>query len=309
MPMSTSDSNASSVLLATDLGALDKLYSGKVRDVYAVDDDHLLIIATDRVSAYDVILPCGIPGKGRLLTRIAQFWFNLMQGMVPNHLTTLSLRDVLTTETDYRQAEGRSMLVKRLEPLPVEAVVRGYLAGSGHRDYVKTGAISGIVLVPELKIGSRLPQTIFTPSTKAAVGDHDENISYADMQALIGAALASDIRDISCQIYAKAARHALQRDIIIADSKFEFGLDRDGTLTLMDEILTPDSSRFWQSDNWQPGHNPASYDKQFIRDYLDTLDWNKTSPGPVLPEAIINGTLARYKEALARLSSTAAETS
>lgn len=289
--------------MQTELRALDKLYSGKVRDVYAVDDDHLLIIATDRVSAYDVILPGGIPNKGKLLTRMALFWFEMMADLVPNHLTNLSLQDVLPDITDYKQAEGRSMLVKRLDALPVEAVVRGYLIGSGYRDYTSTGAVSGLRLPDGLQMASKLPSNLFTPSTKAAAGDHDENISFEEMCTSIGEDTAKQIREISCEIYEKAAAHALPRDIIIADTKFEFGLDQDGSLTLMDEILTPDSSRFWQADSWQPGHSPASYDKQFIRDYLETLDWDKTAPGPELPDEIVAGTLARYEEALERLSS------
>lgn len=290
------------MILHTELRALDKLYSGKVRDVYAVDDDHLLIIATDRVSAYDVILPKGIPGKGKLLTRMALFWFDMMADLVPNHLTKLSLQEVLTDPADFQQAEGRSMLVKRLEALPVEAVVRGYLIGSGYRDYMETGSVSGLALPEGLQMASKLPTNLFTPSTKAAAGEHDENISFDDMSATIGKQTALQIKEISCEIYAKAAAHALPRDIIIADTKFEFGLDKDGTLTLMDEILTPDSSRFWQADTWQPGTSPASYDKQFIRDYLETLDWDKTAPGPELPDTIVTGTLARYEEALNRLS-------
>jgi len=274
-----------------------------VRDVYAIDDAHLLIIATDRVSAYDVILPNGIPGKGKLLTQIALFWFQQMTDLVPNHLTDLSLRDVLPTDEDYVQAEGRSMIVKRLQALPVEAVVRGYLIGSGYRDYQSSGTVSGLTLPEGMRIAEKLPEPLFTPSTKAAAGDHDENIDYQTVETLVGAATAADIKRISLNLYQRAATFALDCNIIIADTKFEFGLDRDGTLTLMDEILTPDSSRFWQADSWQPGHNPDSYDKQFIRDYLETLDWDKTAPGPTLPANIIAGTLSRYEEARTRLAS------
>ncbi len=296
-------STDSTLILETELTAVEKLYSGKVRDVYAVDDDHLLIIATDRVSAYDVILPDGIPGKGRLLTRIALFWFSQMADVAPNHLTDVSLRDVLPTDQDFYQAEGRSMIVKRLKALPLEAVVRGYLIGSGYKDYLAAGSVCGLGLPEGLRIAEQLPEPIFTPATKAAAGDHDENIDYQTAVELVGSTLAEEIRRISLELYRRAATYALERNIIIADTKFEFGLDQSGQLTLMDEILTPDSSRFWQADTWQPGHNPASYDKQYVRDYLETLDWDKTAPGPDLPADIIAGTLSRYEEAYARLTS------
>lgn len=286
---------------STDLKALTKLYSGKVRDLYAVDDNHLLIIATDRISAYDVILPQPIAGKGRLLTEIALFWFERLNGIVPDHRTDMSLSQVLPTPDDYAQAEGRSMIVRRLKPLPIEAVVRGYLIGSGWRDYQSTGAVSGISLPPGLAMADELPELIFTPAAKAQAGEHDENIDFKTMANTIGTELADQIRDVSLTLYREAAAHARERGIIIADTKFEFGLDENGTLTLMDEIFTPDSSRFWDASTWQPGTSPASYDKQYIRDYLDTLDWDKTAPGPNLPDSVVQGTLARYRQALQTL--------
>lgn len=297
--------NLPDVVRETHIKSLQRLYSGKVRDIYAVDDDHLLMIATDRVSAYDVILPTPMPGKGRLLTDIALFWFGQMTDLVPNHLTALKLEDILTDQEDYAQAAGRSMIVKRLKPLPIEAVVRGYIIGSGWRDYQAGGAICEIDLPAGLQQADKLPEALFTPATKAAVGDHDENISFSAMEQMIGTSLAGQVRDISQRIYARAAAYALARGIIIADTKFEFGLDNDGRLTLMDEILTPDSSRFWPADRWRPGTSPPSYDKQFVRDYLDTLDWDKTAPGPVLPNVILEKTLMKYREALSRLTGSA----
>lgn len=281
-------------LHTSDLQGLKKIYNGKVRDIYAVGDDHLLIIASDRVSAYDVILPSVIPGKGQLLTSIALFWFDQMKDLVPNHLSDLKLEDVLESEDDLAQARGRSMLVKKLEGLPIEAVVRGYLIGSGWRDYESTGEVCGIKLPSGLEIASELPELLFTPATKAAAGEHDENISFEEVERLIGKTRASEVRETTLKIYQRARAFAKERGIIIADTKFEFGIDNAGKLTLMDEILTPDSSRFWPAEDWKPGVNPASFDKQFVRDYLDTLDWDKTAPGPELPEAIITETRARY---------------
>jgi len=298
----TISESAQQPLLNSDIPSLQKLYSGKVRDLYAVDDEHLLIVASDRISAYDVIMPRGIPGKGNLLTELALYWFDLMADIVPNHLSDLKLEDVLTDPAERAQASGRSMLVKRLKALPIEAVVRGYLIGSGWRDYQATGQTSGVTLPANLEIASKLEQPIFTPASKAEAGEHDENISYADMQSRIGAELADQIRDVSLAIYQRAAKHALARGIIIADTKFEFGLDHQGQLTLMDEILTPDSSRFWPAAQWQPGKNPNSFDKQVMRDYLDTLDWDKTAPGPMLSDAVVSDTLARYREAYTLLT-------
>ena len=280
---------------------LQLLHQGKVRDIYAVDDERLLIVASDRLSAFDVILPDPIPGKGELLTRISNFWFGQFGDQVPNHLLDGDLAAILGDAEMARQLEPRSMLVRRLKPLPVEAIVRGYVAGSGWKDYQATGAISGIALPSGLEQAAPLPDPIFTPSTKAAAGDHDENIDFAAMQELIGPELALRVRDISLAIYRRAAAYARNRGIIIADTKFEFGTDASGELYLIDEVLTPDSSRFWPVDQWRLGISPPSFDKQFVRDYLETLDWNKTAPGPELPEDIIEQTRQRYQEAADRL--------
>lgn len=288
-------------IFETDIQSLPLVYRGKVRDIYAVDDDHILFIATDRVSAFDVIMPTPMAGKGKLLTTISSFWFELMKDVIPNHLSDLSLESVLPDPKEYAQAVGRSMLVKKLKGLPVEAVVRGYLIGSGWKDYQETGSVCGISLPVGLNIASQLPEVIFTPATKAEVGDHDENISFEKMCDSIGPKLAEEIRTISIEIYKRASEYAAQHGIIIADTKFEFGLDENGTLTLMDEILTPDSSRFWPKDQWQEGVNPPSYDKQFIRDYLLSLDWDKTAPGPAIPQDILDKTAEKYREAITLL--------
>ena len=256
------------------------------------------MIASDRLSAFDVVLPQPLPGKGILLTQIALFWFDKMAGVVPNHLADIALTDVLSDPEEIAQAIDRSMIVKRLDAIPVEAVVRGYLIGSGWKDYQSTGEVCGVPLPAQLKIADKLAQPIFTPASKAAVGDHDENISYAQMCEQIGQSQADEIRDISLQLYQRGAEYAARRGIILADTKFEFGLDRDGQITLMDEILTPDSSRFWDAASWQPGAPPASYDKQFVRDYLETLDWDKTAPGPQLSAEVQQSTLARYEDAV-----------
>jgi len=289
-------------LHTTSISSLELKYRGKVRDIYEIDDAHWLIIATDRVSAFDVILPNVIPGKGKLLTSLANFWFARVRPMIPNHLANLSLEEVLPDPTERAQAEGRCMIVRRLNAIPVEAVVRGYLIGSGWKDYQETGAVCGHTLQTNLLQADKLPSVIFTPATKAAVGDHDENIDFERMADTIGATLADDIRRVSVAIYNDAARYALQRGIIIADTKFEFGQDDAGNLVLMDEILTPDSSRFWEADTYQPGTSPASYDKQYVRDWLETLDWDKTTPGPKVPDEVIEGTLSRYREAVSRLT-------
>jgi len=294
--------NSPDALHTSNLSSLPRIYSGKVRDVYAVGEDHLLIVATDRISAYDVILPGVIPGKGKLLTELALFWFDRMKSMVPNHLSDLSIDDVVDNEDERQLLRGRSMVVKKLEPLAIEAVVRGYLIGSGWRDYEKTGAVCGIELPAGLSIAEKLSEDIFTPATKAAVGDHDENISYDQAVAIVGADHAKAIRELSFAIYREAHDFARERGIIIADTKFEFGLDANGTLTLMDEILTPDSSRFWPAGQWQPGTNPSSFDKQFVRDYLETLDWDKTPPGPELPGEVVDETLMRYRKAIELLT-------
>ena len=291
----------------TNLSALELIARGKVRDIYAVDDKHMLIVATDRLSAFDVILPQPIPGKGALLTEVAKFWFDRLGDVIPNHLSALSLDDLPLTESEKQTLRQRSMLVKRLKPLPVEAIVRGYLIGSGWKDYQASGALCGIELPKGLQQASQLPEPIFTPSTKAEVGDHDINISFAVMQDKVGVELANQIKQASLTLYQRAANYAADRGIIIADTKFEFGLDENNELVLIDEILTPDSSRFWPAEQYQPGTSPPSFDKQFVRDYLETLDWDKTPPGPVLPDEIIEQTAAKYQEVADLLMQPAAD--
>ncbi len=280
---------------------LNLLHQGKVRDIYAVDAERLLIVASDRLSAFDVVLPDPIPGKGEILTRISMFWFSQFDDCIANHLLIGDLVDIVGEATLAQALAPRSMLVRRLTPLPVEAIVRGYLAGSGWKDYQASGMISGVTLPPDLELAGSLPEPIFTPSTKAKAGDHDQNIDFATMQSLIGSELAIRVRDTALAIYWRAAAYARERGIIIADTKFEFGTDADGELYLIDEVLTPDSSRFWPVDQWRLGISPPSFDKQFVRDYLETLDWNKTAPGPRLPPEIIEQTRQRYNEAARRL--------
>ena len=298
--------HAPAALLNTSIASLPLLARGKVRDNYAVGADRMLMVATDRLSAVDVVMGEPIPGKGELLTRMARFWFERLQAIVPNHLTGDDpLGVVAANERD--QVRGRAMLVKRLEPLPVEAVVRGYLAGSGWAEYQHNSSVCGVALPAGLKNASKLPEPIFTPATKADMGDHDENIDLARMSAIVGTELAQRVRAVSIQLYTAAAALALRKGIIIADTKFEFGLDAHGTLTLMDEVLTPDSSRFWPVEGYVEGANPPSYDKQFVRDWLeqarvDGQPWNKRAPAPPLPAAVIEQTAARYREALARLT-------
>jgi phosphoribosylaminoimidazole-succinocarboxamide synthase len=289
-------------LYESTLKSLPLLARGKVRDVYAVDDEHLLMVTTDRLSAFDVILPDPIPGKGAVLTAVSNFWFKRTQDIIPNHLTELSLADVLPDENERAEVAGRAIVVRKLRALPVEAIVRGYLIGSGWVDYQKTGQVCGIPLPAGLQMAARLPEAIFTPSTKAAVGDHDENIDFEKTRELLGDELAAQIRDVSLEIYTACAGYALERGIIIADTKFEFGLDEEDRLVLIDEVLTPDSSRFWPAASYAPGNSPASFDKQFVRDYLETLDWDKTSPGPALPAGVIEKTAAKYREAQTRLT-------
>ena len=289
-------------LYESTLTSLPLLVRGKVRDVYAVGDDHLLIVTTDRLSAFDVILPDPIPGKGAVLTAVSGFWFEQTRDLVPNHLSGLSLADVLPNADERAQVEGRAIVVKKLRALPVEAIVRGYLIGSGWKDYQRSGAVCGIALPPGLQLADRLPETIFTPSTKAEVGAHDENIDFEQTRSLLGDVLAEQVRDVSIAIYDRCAAYALERGIIIADTKFEFGLDDDDRLVLIDEALTPDSSRFWPADSYTPGKSPDSFDKQFVRDYLETLDWDKTAPGPALPAGVIEQTAAKYREAQRRLT-------
>ena len=288
-------------LHTSSISSLPLHYRGKVRDIYTIDDHHWLMIATDRVSAFDVIMPNVIPGKGRLLTQLAMFWFNRVRAMIPNHLANLPLHEVLPDPEERAQAEGRSMIIRRLNPLPVEAVVRGYLIGSGWNDYQSSGSVCGVELPPGLQMASKLDAPIFTPATKAALGDHDENISFEQMCSIVGAKRADEVRRISLALYNSAAAFTQQRGIITADTKFEFGTDAQGNLVLMDEILTPDSSRYWEASTWHPGASPKSFDKQFVRDWLETLDWNKQSPGPELPEDIIQKTQAKYQEAVDRL--------
>ncbi len=275
---------------------------GKVRDIYAVDDNHLLLVTSDRLSAYDVVLPDPIPGKGEVLTNISLFWFGMMADLIDNQLTDLRIDDVLTDAKMCARLRSRSLVVKRLRPLPIEAVVRGYLIGSGWRDYLQTGSTSGIKLPPGLQQASKLPETLFTPASKADVGSHDENIGFDRVVELIGEDLANQVRDVSIRIYERAASFALERGIIIADTKFEFGLDNDGHMYLIDEVLTPDSSRFWPVSHYKVGTSPPSFDKQFVRDYLDTLDWDKTAPGPDLPDDVLRQTADKYREAITRIT-------
>ncbi len=292
-------------LLESHLHSLPLLARGKVRDNYAVGNDRLLMIASDRLSAFDVVMGEPIPGKGELLTSMAMFWFAHLEGIVPNHLTGDDPTSVVAAD-EREQVRGRSMLVKRLKPLPVEAVVRGYLAGSGWKEYQQSSSVCGVALPAGLLNASKLPEPIFTPATKAEMGDHDENIDFARMSEIVGAELAARIRDIAIQLYQRAAALALSKGIIIADTKFEFGLDVDGTLTLMDEVLTPDSSRFWPVEGYAVGINPPSYDKQFVRDWLEQArvggePWNKKAPAPALPADVIAKTADKYREALRRL--------
>jgi phosphoribosylaminoimidazole-succinocarboxamide synthase len=289
-------------LLTTTITSLPLLASGKVRDNYAVGSDRLLMVATDRLSAFDVVMGEGIPGKGELLTQMALFWFAQLAHIVPNHLTGDDPCSVVTA-AEREQVRGRSMLVKRLRPLPIEAVVRGYLAGSGWKEYQQDQAVCGVKLPPGLKNASRLPEPIFTPATKAEMGDHDENIDFARMRDIVGATLATRVRDVAITLYSTAATLALSKGLIIADTKFEFGLDADDRLVLMDEVLTPDSSRYWPRAGYQEGINPPSYDKQFVRDWLEAAvvdghPWNKKPPAPALPADVVIHTAARYREAL-----------
>ena len=286
----------------SSIPSLPLLGRGKVRDIYGVDDAHILIVTTDRLSAYDVVLPDPVPDKGRVLTEISNFWFRRLADIVPNHLTDRSLESVVDDPGARRALEGRAVVVRRLQPLPIEAVVRGYLIGSGWRDYQRSGEVCGVALPPGLQQADRLPEPLFTPATKAAAGDHDENIAFERVQELVGERLADEVRGIAIAIYARAAAYALERGIIVADTKFEFGLDDEGRLFLIDEVLTPDSSRFWPLEGYRPGTSPPSFDKQYVRDYLDTLDWDKTAPGPVLPAEVIARTSEKYREALRLLT-------
>ena len=281
--------------------SLKKIYSGKVRDLYEIDDKRMLMVATDRLSAFDVILEQPIPEKGKILTAISNFWFDKLADVVPNHFTGDKVEDVVSA-AELPLVEGRAVVAKRLKPVAVEAIVRGYIVGSGWKEYQKSGTVCGIALPAGLKEAAKLPQPIFTPSTKAAVGDHDENISFEQCEAIIGAELAAQVRDTAIKLYTTAVEYAATRGIIIADTKFEFGLDEDGTLTLMDEALTPDSSRFWPADSYAEGSNPPSFDKQFVRDWLESTGWNKQPPAPAVPADVAQKTADKYREALTRLT-------
>ncbi len=289
-------------MLQSNLPGLELLHRGKVRDVYALANDRLLMVATDRLSAFDVVMPNPIPGKGEMLTQISNFWFAKTAHLVPNHLLDVPVVDMLPAGTDVALYVKRSVVVRRLQPVPVEAIARGYLIGSGWKDYQASGTLCGVTLPSGLKQAQQLPEPIFTPSTKAASGHHDENVSYASVVNAVGSELAGKVRDATLAIYRWAAAYAAERGIIIADTKFEFGTDASGKLYVMDEMLTPDSSRFWPADQYRTGISPPSYDKQFVRDWLETQDWGKTAPGPVIPDGVIARTAAKYAEALQRLA-------
>ncbi len=288
----------SSAVFETNIKSLPFLHRGKVRDIYAVGDDQLLIVQTDRLSAFDVILPTAIPGKGKILTALSHFWFQKLAHILPNHLTGIAPESVVA-ESEHEQVRDRAFVIRRLKPLPVEAIVRGYVVGSGWKDYQQTSAICGIQLPAGLKLAEKLPGgAIFTPSTKAPAGAHDENIAITQVEQKLGRPLTEKVSEEDIQLYTEAADYALQRGIIIADTKFEFGLDEAGELYLIDEVLTPDSSRFWPADQYRAGQNPPSFDKQFVRDWLETQDWNKKAPAPELPEDILRQTMEKYREAL-----------
>ncbi len=289
-------------LLQSDLPGLNLIHRGKVRDVFDLGDGHLLMVATDRLSAFDVVLPDPIPGKGEMLCQISNFWFDKTAHIIDNHLTGIDVASVLPAGVDPALYAKRAVVTKKLTPVPVECIARGYIIGSGWKDYQRTGEVSGIKLPEGLQQAQQLPQPIFTPSTKAAVGDHDENIDFATAVNLVGRERAEQVRDATLALYAFARDYAAQRGIILADTKFEFGTDADGKLYVMDEMFTPDSSRYWPADGYAVGTSPPSYDKQFVRDYLETLDWNKTAPGPRLPAEVIEKTRAKYAEALEKLA-------
>ncbi len=289
-------------LYESNLASLPLVSKGKVRDIYAVGDRQLLIVTSDRISAFDVILPDPIPGKGAVLTTLSNFWFERTTERLKNHLAQVELADVLPDEEERRQVEGRAIVVDKLQPLPIESIVRGYIIGSGWKDYQRTREICGIELPAGLEQAAQLPEPLFTPSTKAEIGDHDENIDFEKTCDLLGRERAEEVREISIEIYRSAADLAIQKGIIIADTKFEFGLDDGGNLVLIDEVLTPDSSRFWPVDEYRTGGSPPSFDKQFVRDYLETLDWDKRPPAPSLPQEIVDKTASKYREALERLT-------
>lgn len=289
-------------LYQSSLSSLKLRARGKVRDIYDINNQHMLIVTTDRLSAFDVILPDPIPGKGRVLTSVSNFWFAKMRHVIPNHIVDIPLQDVVPNALDRAQIEGRAIVVKLLKPLPVEAIVRGYLIGSGWKDYQQSGAVCGITLPLGLQQAQQLPEPIYTPSTKAAMDQHDENVSFETTVTLMGQDMAEQVRDASLRLYKEAAAYAAERGIIIADTKFEFGVDDNGVLHLIDEVLTPDSSRFWPADEYRIGISPPSFDKQYVRDYLETLDWDKKAPGPSLPAEVAEYCAAKYREAEARLT-------
>ncbi len=293
------------ILYESNLKSLKLRHRGKVRDIYDIDDRHMLIVTTDRLSAFDVVLPDPIPGKGVLLTAMSNFWFNRTRRIIANQLSDIALEQVVKDPAERKQVEARAVVVRKLKALPVEAIVRGYLVGSGWKEYQKSGTVCGIKLPTGLKEAERLPEPIFTPSTKAAVGQHDENISFEQAAQTLGKDAAAQVRDATLAIYKECAAYALTRGIVIADTKFEFGLDEHGTLTLIDEVLTPDSSRFWPADSYKPGANPPSFDKQYVRDYLKSIGWNKKPPAPHLPPEVIAKTAEKYREALRRLTGAA----
>ena len=290
-----------SALHESNLSSVTLLHRGKVRDIYAVDEQHLLIVQTDRLSAFDVILPDPVPGKGQILTTLSNFWFDKLAHVIPNHLSGIAAEDVVKTDADRAQIKGRAFVVKRLKPLPIEAIVRGYLVGSGWKEYKKSGSVCGIKLQSGLQEAQQLPQPLFTPSTKAAAGEHDENISFEQVIKLMGEARANEVRAASLALYSQAAEYAASKGIIIADTKFEFGVDDAGKMYLIDEALTPDSSRFWPAENYKVGSNPPSFDKQFVRDWLEASGWNKRPPAPQVPADVLQKTSDKYQEALRRL--------
>ncbi len=286
----------------TNITSLPLIHKGKVRDIYEIDEKHMLIVTTDRISAFDVILPTPISGKGAVLTAVANFWFDQTREIIPNHIAEMTLEEALPDPAEREPIKDHAIVVRRLKALPVEAIVRGYIIGSGWKDYQRSGAVCGIALPEGLQQADKLPEPLYTPSTKADVGEHDENVDFEHTVKLLGQELAEQVRDVSLRLYSEAAAYALERGIIIADTKFEFGQDEDGNLVLIDEVLTPDSSRFWPADQYQPGISPPSFDKQYVRDYLETLDWDKKAPGPELPKEVVENTVAKYNEAMERLT-------
>ena len=291
-----------SPLLRTSIKSLPLIHQGKVRDIYAINDETMLLVSTDRLSAFDVILPTGIANKGAMLTQMANFWFEKLKHIVPNHLTGIAPESVVTNDADKAQLGARAVVVKKLKALPIEAIVRGYLVGSGWKEYKQKGTVCGIPLPAGLQEASKLPSPIFTPSSKAAVGEHDENISITQVEALIGKEMTQQVAKVAIQLYSEAAAYALTKGIIIADTKFEFGLDANGVLHVMDEVLTPDSSRFWPAETYQVGSNPPSYDKQYVRDWLESVHWNKAPPAPALPDDVAQRTSEKYLEAFEKLT-------